>query len=118
LRLTRPACTTGSPEPSSHGDDYVGLDLDDCRDPETGEIALWAQEIIDGMDSYTEVSPSGTGVKIWVRAMLEMSKEKKEDGKRIEIYPHGRFFTVTGLALNGPEIKDRQRELDALIVRE
>ena len=48
-------------------DPYVGIDLDDCRNPETGEIAAWAQEIIDRFDSYTEVSPTGTGVRILIR---------------------------------------------------
>jgi hypothetical protein len=100
-----------------HEEPYVGIDLDDCVDPETGEIAAWAQEIIDGLDSYAEISPTGTGVKMWIRAELEQSHETK-DGKAVEIYPNGRFFTVTGTALNGSEVKDRQLELDALIARE
>src|SRR5215203_1584177 len=32
----------------SSGDPFVGVDLDACRDRETGEIEEWAQEIIDG----------------------------------------------------------------------
>ena len=36
-------------------DPYAGIDLDDCRDPETGEIASWAQQIVDALESYTEV---------------------------------------------------------------
>src|SRR5262245_59180889 len=51
-------------------DSYVGVDIDDCRDPATGEIADWAQSIINDLDSYAEVSPSGTGVKIWVKGEL------------------------------------------------
>ena len=43
-----------------------GVDLDDCRDPETGVVADWAKAIISELCSYTEVSPSCTGVKIWV----------------------------------------------------
>ena len=51
------------------GDDpFIGIDIDDCRDPETGVIAPWAQEIIDALPTYWEVSPSGTGVKGWVEA--------------------------------------------------
>jgi hypothetical protein len=101
-----------------HEEPYVGIDLDDCVDPETGEIATWAQEIIDGLDSYAEISPTGTGVKMWLRAELEQSRETKQGGKAIEIYPNGRFFTVTGQSLNGSEVKNRQLELDALIARE
>ena len=43
-------------------DPYTGVDLDDCRDPETGEIADWAQEYIDTLNSYTEVTPSSEGL--------------------------------------------------------
>ena len=39
-----------------------GVDLDNCRDPETEAIAPWAQEIIDHLATYAEVNPSGTGV--------------------------------------------------------
>src|SRR5215218_525330 len=49
-------------------EDYVGIDLDDCIDPETGELTPWAATIIDQLDSYSEISPSLTGVKIWVKA--------------------------------------------------
>jgi len=47
---------------------FVCIDLDDCRDPQTGAIAPSAQRIIDEFKSYTEVSPSGDGVKIFIRA--------------------------------------------------
>jgi putative DNA primase/helicase len=52
----------------SQDDPFIGIDIDDCRNPETGVIAAWAQEIIDRVPTYWEVSPSGTGVKGWVRA--------------------------------------------------
>src|SRR3954471_13380293 len=42
-------------------DNLAGVDLDRCLDPETGEIEPWAQEIIEELDSYTEISPSRTG---------------------------------------------------------
>ena len=43
----------------------VGVDLDSCRDPNTGAIPEWAQEIITRFNTYAEVSPSGTGVKLF-----------------------------------------------------
>ncbi|HSP96544.1 MAG TPA: hypothetical protein VL049_04785, partial [Candidatus Dormibacteraeota bacterium] len=46
---------------------FAGIDLDGARDPATGVLAPWAQSIVAACDSYTEVSPSGTGVKIIVR---------------------------------------------------
>ena len=43
---------------------YCGIDIDDCIDADTGEISTEAQGIIEIMDSYTEKSPSGTGIHI------------------------------------------------------
>src|SRR5271169_4050713 len=41
------------------------IDLDKCRDPETGAIAAWAQEIVDAAPgAYAEVTVSGTGLRI------------------------------------------------------
>jgi putative DNA primase/helicase len=54
----------------SADDPFTGIDLDDCRDATTGEIAPWAQEIIDAFPTYWEVSPSGTGVKGWIEGAL------------------------------------------------
>src|SRR5215216_2818508 len=51
-------------------DPYAGIDLDKCRDPGTGEIEEWAREFIDHLDSYTELSPSGSGVHVLVKATL------------------------------------------------
>lgn len=46
----------------SKNDPYFGIDLDDCRNPKTSEIDPWAQTIIDRFGTYTEPSPSGTGI--------------------------------------------------------
>ncbi|KAB1186622.1 MULTISPECIES: hypothetical protein [Haloferax] len=94
-------------------DPYVGIDLDKCRDSETGETEEWSQMIIDRMDSYTEVSPSGTGYHIIINGDLP------PDGNRtgnLELYDQARFFTVTGERVDGPsnDIEDRTAELTAL----
>jgi len=59
------------------GDGVAGVDLDDCRDPETGTIEPWAAQIITDINSYTEVSPSGTGVKIFARFSLPPAGRRK-----------------------------------------
>src|SRR5437016_3010925 len=51
----------------SENDPYIGIDLDGCRDPETGKLEPWAVEIVERLDSYAEASPSGTGVHIIVK---------------------------------------------------
>ena len=93
-------------------DPYVGIDLDKCRDPQTGEIAPWAQAIADYLSSYTEVSPSDTGVKIFVRATLPSGVHKGA----VEAYDFGRYFTVTGLHVVGTPrtIEERSAEINAL----
>ncbi len=78
-------------------DPFVGVDLDDCRDPETGEIAEWAQKIIDSFEDVVllEVSPSGCGVHLITRGTCK-------DGintKSVEVYGQDRFFTVTGATI-------------------
>lgn len=77
-------------------DPYVGIDLDKCRDPATGSIEDWALEIIRKLNSYTEISPSGTGAKIIIRGTKPGPKCRKGN---IEIYETGRFFTLTGQVL-------------------
>ena len=76
-----------------------GIDLDDCRDPVTGSLSELAQETLDRVEGYAEVSPSGTGLKIFTQTNLDGSRTKKEAG--VELYKDGRYFTVTGHAING-----------------
>jgi putative DNA primase/helicase len=88
-------------------DPYVGIDFDDCRNPETGEIAPWAKKIIEGVqEAYVEASPSGTGVHIIIEGTVRdggRSKRKVHlNGEvvgEIEMYSRDRFFTITGVLL-------------------
>ena len=97
----------------SPGDPYTGVDLDKCRDLETGVIEPWAREIIDRLQSYTEFSPSGSGLHILVRATLPPGGNRKG---RVELYDSARYFTMTGHHLEGTpiSIEPRQGELEAL----
>jgi putative DNA primase/helicase len=88
-------------------DPYVGIDLDKCRDPESGEIEPWALEIIERLRSYTELSPSGTGVHIIVKGTLPL---KGRRSGRIEMYVHSRYFTVTGNHLDGTPLNIEERD--------
>ena len=83
------------------GEDVQGIDLDDCRDPGTGELSELAQEVLEKVEGYAEVSPSGTGIKLFSKTNLDVSRTKKEVG--VELYREGRYFTVTGHQLNGHE---------------
>lgn len=74
-------------------DPFVGIDLDDCRDPETGSVDDDAREIVNQLDSYTEVSPSGTGFHILIEGELPEGRNRKGS---VEMYDSARFFTMTG----------------------
>jgi hypothetical protein len=72
----------------------VGIDLDNCR--HGGQIAPWAREIVDNMGSYTEVSPSGNGLRIL--ALGEFHTDWNNHDVGIEVYSGHtpRFLTITG----------------------
>ncbi len=74
-------------------DPIVGVDLDDCRDPETGDADDVALDIIARLDSYTEVSPSGTGYHVLITGELPDGRNRRGS---VELYDTARFFTVTG----------------------
>lgn len=95
----------------------VGVDLDYCRNPTTGEITPLAQRIIDELDTYAEVSPSGEGVKLWLEGSIGDTKQWKHKNKELglEIYWDGRYFTVTGNALNSKPIARAGRQLERFL---
>ncbi len=78
----------------------ICIDLDHVRNPETDEIALWAAKLIREIDSYTELSPSGTGVHIWAYGEQPPANRNSNldgiEGQRVEFYGAGAFITVTG----------------------
>jgi putative DNA primase/helicase len=97
-----------------------GIDLDTCRDPKTEIFQDWAQEVIGRLKTYTEVSPSGTGAKLFfTHASSDLPAiEKLFDGKggrqfkngggehcpAIEVYRTGRYFTVTDESIGSTDI--------------
>jgi hypothetical protein len=101
---------------------YVGVDLDKCRDKVTGVIDEWAQKIITEINSYTELSPSGTGVHIISNGDHVPVGHNPRGAERVEMYSWGRYFTFTGQHLAGtPDtIEDRHdvlREMEKRIFK-
>jgi len=94
-------------------DAVVGVDLDDCREPDTGMLDAPTRSIVDRLESYTEVSPSGTGVHVLVLGALPAGRHRRGD---VELYDEARFFTVTGeqLADAPSSISHRASELVAV----
>lgn len=92
----------------------VGVDLDHCRNRETGKVDQWAREIVARLDSYTELSPSGEGIHVFVKGLLPAGGRKKGN---VEAYSSGRYLTVTGQHLEGcpATIEPRQDQVDYLL---
>ena len=81
-------------------DHIIGVDLDDCYDDSKNQFTNHELEkIANGISGYMEVSPSGTGVKIFTLADIQGAHVDHDKG--LEIYPKGRYFTVTGHKISG-----------------
>jgi hypothetical protein len=87
-------------------DGFMFVDLDNCI--VDGEIAPLAMEIVEALDSYTEISPSGSGLKIFLEAKKPGERCRKGS---VEIYDKNRFSTFTGQRFAGNGIEKRQEAL-------
>ena len=97
-------------------DPYTGVDLDKCRNPETGVLEPWAQEIVNSIQTFTEVSMSGTGVHCILRGHLPGARCRKG---QTEMYDQERYFVMTGNYLDEfpLTIEERQSELETLYAK-
>jgi len=76
----------------SADDPFCGVDLDHCL--KDGVLTEWAKRVVAALNSYTEITPSGEGLRIFVRGKLPGGDGRKND--KIEIYDRARFLTITG----------------------
>lgn len=93
------------PEPHYHGlgycfcsgDRFVGLDLDGCRNLDSGEIAPWAQKILSRVhEAHIEISPRGLGLHVIMEGIVPGGGMRRGS---IELYSQSRFFCMTGALL-------------------
>lgn len=92
----------------TENDPYCFIDLDAGGDAE--DMALQKQ-VFEYMDSYTEVSPSGRGLHIIVRAAPPYSRRSQH----IEVYGKERYMTMTGVLYRDAGIMDRQLHVEQLL---
>lgn len=94
-------------------DPYIGVDLDHCIDPATGALSEESEKIVNKLHSYSEISQSGAGLHIFIKGTLPTGRRKKGP---VEMYEHGRYFTMSGIQLKGtPDaIQERQAEIEAI----
>ena len=108
----------------SEDDPFAAIDLDHCRDVNTGSIDVWAQNFLDyGRHSYSEVTPSGNGCRIWGLASggsLHKKFTLQIDGKEVaaELFRRThKALTITGYKLDTiHELGNIDRLLDWAIV--
>jgi len=115
----------------SNGLSIGGIDLDTCRDAE-GTFTPWALEVIERFDTYAELSPSGTGAKLFflyptdtlpmVRTAMagrdfgkQFKRGKGEHPPAIELHLGNRYFAVTDLHMGGTPAELRPVALDTLL---
>jgi primase-polymerase (primpol)-like protein len=88
------------------GAGLCGVDLDHGRDPRTGAVSDEVMAVIRLLDSYTEVSPSRTGLHVLARGVLPPGRRRRG---LIEVYGGGRFFTLTGWHVVGTPVTLEER---------
>lgn len=103
----------------SETDGLAGVDMDNCL--EDGEVLPWAEAILSRLHGFAEVSPSGEGIKVFVRGSVPGGRGRKlqklghDETGAIECYDRGRYFTVTGNRLDShTEIVDAPGQLAEL----
>jgi hypothetical protein len=100
-------------------DGIIGIDFDDCLDDGQNIIPTHvADEWLPQLNSYTEISPSGRGVKVWLKGRLDLEgRTGRRDAKQgVEIYQERRYFTLTGRRLPqfSANVEERQSVVEAL----
>ncbi|MFL6450447.1 MAG: primase C-terminal domain-containing protein [Bryobacteraceae bacterium] len=99
----------------SEPDGLVGIDVDNCLEPVTGNPKEWCRGILERFaDTYMEISPSNVGVKIWCRGRIPTSLSVKVEDGRIEIYGTARYFTFTGKVFRGAPLQVEDHTADLL----
>jgi len=92
-------------------DPYVAIDFDNCYCPAFEIIDPVIEHHIKYINTYTEISPSGRGLRVLLRGRLPVGGRKNG---RVEVYQDKRYVTVTGNILTGYQstIESRQLELE------
>jgi putative DNA primase/helicase len=93
--------------------DFVALDLDKCIDPQTEQFQAWAAEVVETLNTYAELSPSGRGIRLIARGEKPGPKCRKGG---FEMYDRDRYVTLTGCRLDSAPatVEPRQGALDAV----
>jgi hypothetical protein len=92
-------------------DPYTVIDLD-TYNAKTEAIKARHNKIFEAFNTYTELSPSGVGVHIWCKGKIDA---RKVSGEALEVFSTGKYYTVTGNAINTSPIEERQAILNTFV---
>lgn len=93
---------------------FSAIDIDNCIDP-NGVFSDLANTIIEYMDSYTEISPSGKGIRIIFKTNVLINTDthyimNRNNGLEIYISDNtNKYVTLTGNSINK---SDKIRDID------
>jgi hypothetical protein len=100
-------------------DGMVGIDLDDSLDADGNAKPEFRGMVEHFADTYAEVSPSGRGLKMWVRGTLPGNMPKVPvEGGGVEMYDYARYFTFTGKRFRGTPLEVANHAADVLYLYE
>lgn len=77
-------------------DPLVGIDFDHCYNGKL--LDPWVRDQLRKLNSYTEISPSGSGIHVICKGSIPQSIKTS----CAEIYSESRYFTITGNSLGRP----------------
>jgi hypothetical protein len=98
--------------------EIVAFDIDNCRDPKTGELDPWAKALVEKCNTYTEITPSKTGIRIIGEGSgkkISPTPRTVHGDVKCEIYRKcTRYITVTGDVLLDRPLANIDAHIDAV----
>jgi hypothetical protein len=93
------------------------FDIDDCRDVETMEIDPFAMELVKRANSYTEISPSGTGLRIiGTGSNRNLHTKLKVPNSKVSVETYRnceRYITISNVPLK--DVTTELADIDSLL---
>jgi primase-polymerase (primpol)-like protein len=105
------------------GTDVAAFDIDKCRDPATGDVAPEAMAIVDRTTSYTEITVSGTGLRVvGYGTGRKLHRKQRLPGSAVEIESYRgaeRYIVITGnpLPQTWAHMADIDGKIDAVVAQ-